>query len=212
MNNEEKPSKDQLDETKTNEEELTDEKILKKKQFIAEKFLEYFKQHGMVKTIVTDVARDLHISKKTIYKYFNGGKEECLYFFFNQLALVSINSLEPAKSSSKSSWEYLCTVIQHIFQVSISYVLDNPVEREQDYLIENQIVGEAFRNAYAPLVIGILDQGKQQQEFQITNLQLTYNFIYAILLETFAQIHKTGKKELIEDAIYAIKSLLKVDI
>ena len=52
---------------------------LQKKQEIADKFMEFFLRHGMVKTIVNDVSKELHMSKKTIYKYFNGVlKDKCI--------------------------------------------------------------------------------------------------------------------------------------
>ena len=51
-----------------------------KKDLIAETFLKFFLRHGMVQTIINDVAQELHMSKKTLYKYFPGGKEECLYY------------------------------------------------------------------------------------------------------------------------------------
>ena len=61
------------------------DRSFKKKQEIADKFMEFFLRHGMVKTIVNDVSKELHMSKKTIYKYFKGGKQECLYFIFSKV-------------------------------------------------------------------------------------------------------------------------------
>ncbi|MHA1919105.1 MAG: TetR/AcrR family transcriptional regulator, partial [Promethearchaeota archaeon] len=58
----------------------------KKKEEIADMFLKFFLKNGMVKTIVNDVAKELRMSKKTIYKYFKGGKQECLYFIFSKIA------------------------------------------------------------------------------------------------------------------------------
>ena len=59
-----------------------------KKEEIAKckNFMEYFLKFGMKKTIVDDVVKSLGMSKKTIYKYFKGGKEEALYFFYRKIA------------------------------------------------------------------------------------------------------------------------------
>ena len=94
-----------------------DSRVLRKKQEIAQIFLEYFYKHGMVNTIVSDVAKEMHMSKKTIYKYFSGGKEECLYFIFYQIATESRHSYQKALvPSTKPVWEKLSGLFTHIFE------------------------------------------------------------------------------------------------
>ncbi|TFH27942.1 MAG: TetR/AcrR family transcriptional regulator [Promethearchaeota archaeon] len=70
-----------------------DDNSEQKKLDIAAKFKECFFTYGMVDTIVTQVTQDMHISKKTFYKYFKGGKQECLYYIFANIAEESLSEL-----------------------------------------------------------------------------------------------------------------------
>ena len=73
-----------------------------KKKAIAAKFKEYFFNYGMVDTIISDVTQDMHISKKTFYKYFPGGKQECLYYIFFEIAKQSKKEIEQVITSSET--------------------------------------------------------------------------------------------------------------
>ena len=84
--------------------DLSDQNF-EKKQEIANKFMEFFLKHGMVKTIVNDVSKELHMSKKTIYKYFKGGKQDCLYFIFSNIGQQARIIIEKEIINLATSWE-----------------------------------------------------------------------------------------------------------
>ena len=90
---------------------------LQKKQEIADKFMEFFLRHGMVKTIVNDVSKELHMSKKTIYKYFKGGKQECLYFIFSKVGQQARLIVEKDIMKLPSSWEKMELLILREYSV-----------------------------------------------------------------------------------------------
>ena len=168
----------------------TPDENAEKKQIIAEKMLEYFLKHGMVKTIVNDVAKDLHMSKKTIYKYFHGGKSECLYFIYFNLAKKSCDLIQRQMESNSSPHQQIEHIIDNIFETAVPYVLGNAATKEEDYLVENQIVGQAFRDAYRPLIVHIIEEGKKLGDFSFDESELTFIAIYGIIFESMAKIHQ----------------------
>jgi AcrR family transcriptional regulator len=53
--------------------------LTQKKDEIAQVFMKIFQEYGMRKIIINDVAKELGMSKKTIYKYFTGGNPEAFF-------------------------------------------------------------------------------------------------------------------------------------
>ena len=179
-----------------------------KKQEIADKFMEFFLRHGMVKTIVNDVAKELHMSKKTIYKYFKGGKQECLYFIFSKVGQQAYKTIEKDIMNLPTSWEKIKYIIIKIFEISIPYVLGNVADKEEDYIAENIIGGKAFKDVFQDLFIKILNEGIEKNEFSIINVKQAFNFIYGGLLECMVMIHDEQSTCSVDSILMMIKKIL----
>ena len=180
----------------------------KKKEEIADKFMHFFLRHGMVKTIVSDVAKELHMSKKTIYKYFKGGKQECLYFIFSKIANQARENVYEDLRKLSTSLQKIEHMIRQIFKISVPYVLGNVADTEKDYLIENQIVGNAFKDTFQDIFIDILQEGINRNEFSIINVNQTFNFIYGIILESMISIHDDINVEIVDQVILTVRKIL----
>lgn len=124
-----------------------DAETRQKRDEIAEIFMRHFQTYGMKGTIISDVAKEMGISKKTLYRYFKGGKSEALYYFFHRIANLNISIIEP-EIRSLSPPKQLFFIIRQIIKQGKPYVLANVVKTEEEYSIENEIVGRAFRDAY----------------------------------------------------------------
>ncbi|MHA1510668.1 MAG: TetR/AcrR family transcriptional regulator [Promethearchaeota archaeon] len=184
------------------------ERNFKKKQEIADKFWEFFLRHGMVKTIVNDVSKELHMSKKTIYKYFKGGKQEVLYFIFSKVGQQTLIIMEKEISNLHTSWEKMEYIIHKIFEISVPYVLDNVADKEEDYVTENRIGGNAFKDVFQDLFIEILNEGINKNEFSINDAKQTFNFIYGILLESMIMIHDDPEVNVLDQVILTVKKIV----
>ena len=180
----------------------------KKKEEIADMFLKFFLKNGMVKTIVNDVAKELRMSKKTIYKYFKGGKQECLYFIFSKIAQQSRINLEEDIMKLPNCWKKIESLVSSIFDVSVPYVLGNAADKEEDYLLENRIVGNAFRDVFQDFFIKILNEGIAQNEFSDSNAEQTFNFIYGIILESMIMIHDDPNVNVLDSVLNTIRKIL----
>ena len=181
---------------------------LKKKEEIADKFMEFFLKHGMVKTIINDVSKELHMSKKTIYKYFKGGKQECLYFIFSKVGQQARLIVEKDILELSTSWEKIELLIHKIFEISIPYILNNVADKEEDYVTENRICGNAFKDVFQDLFIEILNEGINENEFSISDAKQTFNFIFGILLESMIMIHDDPSINLIDSVLLTIKKII----
>ncbi len=178
------------------------------KEQISLTFLRHFQEYGMRRTIVADVAKELGISKKTIYKYFSGGKSDALYYFFNQIAQKYVSRIED-EILTLSPKEKLNYIIRQIFAQGRPFILANVAETEEDYNIENQIVGRAFKDAYQDLFRDILQEGIKKGFYSDSlNLDLYITFIYGIILEAMKIVYINLDYDIEKDVIEAVHKLL----
>jgi AcrR family transcriptional regulator len=179
-----------------------------KKEEIANAFMEYFLKFGMKKTIVDDVVKSLGMSKKTIYKYFKGGKEEALYFFYSKIANAHVIQLENEIISISLIKEKLRHVIRQIYGISRPHVEAN-VADEDDYVIEAEIVGSAFKSAYQDIIKKLIIAGIESKDFKTADLELTIQLIYGMILESMRLVHQNHSREVEDDVIDAIMKILQ---
>lgn len=161
----------------------------------------------MRNTIVSDVASELHISKKTIYKYFKGGKEDALYYFFHKIAEVYKDEVENKLDNRDNYREKVAVLIREIIKQGKPYVQQNVADTD-DYMVENQIVGQAFRDVYEDLLKNLIIGGIDSGEFEATNTRLMITFIYGMLLESMKIIHENPAVDIERDLIAAVLKLL----
>ncbi|TFG19926.1 MAG: TetR/AcrR family transcriptional regulator [Promethearchaeota archaeon] len=179
-----------------------------KKEEIANAFMEYFLKYGMKKTIIDDVVRSLGMSKKTIYKYFKGGKEEALYFFYRKIADAHVLQLESEIKSIPSVQDKLKVVLQQIYGISRPHVEAN-VADEDDYAIEAEIVGSAFKEAYQEILKNTIIEGIQSRVFQSVDVELTIHLIRGIILESLRLVHQNHSRQVEDASIDAIMKILQ---
>ncbi|MHA1675463.1 MAG: TetR/AcrR family transcriptional regulator [Promethearchaeota archaeon] len=184
-----------------------------KKRAIAAKFKECFFEYGMVDTIITQVTQDMHISKKTFYKYFKGGKQECLYYIFVNIAEESLSELTSQINADSSFQNQFHSVLERMFTIVVPFVEGNKAQTEADYLLENQIVGEAFSKIFEPAIKNLLKQGKLAGEFEFRDLDLMYRAITALIKKSTVLIHQDlslpdRRHEIEEETIRLIMKIL----
>ncbi len=178
-----------------------------KKEEIAKEFMNYFLQYGMKNTIVNDVVKSLGMSKKTIYKYFKGGKEEALYFIFRKIADLHVENLENELNSIPTASQKLGYVIKQIYGISRPHIEAN-VADAADYVVENEIVGSAFNDTFQNLVKKLLIAGMESKEFKNMDVELTIHLIYGMILESMKLIHQDHDRNVEDDVIEAIMKIL----
>jgi AcrR family transcriptional regulator len=181
-----------------------------KKELIANTFMKHFKAEGMKHTIVGDVANELKISKKTIYKYFSGGKVDALYYFFRRIAIDFTKNLR-FPDNITDPLERIIYIVKMIIEITKPYVIDN-VADDSGFIVEIHIVGRAFRESIIPILQKIIEDGVGMGKFKLNmNIEILMSFIYGIIIESVPHIREDPEIKITRDIIKAITLLLNAE-
>ena len=150
------------------------------KDEIAAKFMELAFRHGYRRTAVEDVARELHISKKTIYEHF-AGKQDLLRY-----------ALELGARQQRARVESLLTeptalgLVQQVIGIALAdtrrFYESQPHEEMSEPTAQiNELV-------FAPMVRDLLVQGVESGEFDVPDPDATAAFVVAMGTEAVRMI------------------------
>ena len=76
-------------------------------------------------------------------------------------------------------------------------------------MIENQIVGDAFRDVFQDPLRRIIQEGMDRGAFQVEDIDITLRFLYGIITESMILIHQDPEKNLLKETIQGILKILK---
>jgi AcrR family transcriptional regulator len=152
------------------DDQVTKEKIL---EIARQKFF----QDGFVKTSIDEIAREYHISKKTIYKHFKS-KDDLLTGVVKDFTGRVTNSIIEIMKSKKNSIEKLIDVLNlmqnSIRQFSLRYIDD--IQKHKPKLW-NYI--EKFRKEnLEKIVYQTIEEGKKEGLFSDVNPDIVFRIFY----------------------------------
>lgn len=152
------------------DDQVTKEKIL---EIARQKFF----QDGFVKTSIDEIAREYHISKKTIYKHFKS-KDDLLTGVVKDFTGRVTNSIIEIMKSKKNSIEKLIDVLDliqnSIRQFSLRYIDD--IQKHKPKLW-NYI--EKFRKEnLEKIVYQTIEEGKKEGLFNNVNPDIVFRIFY----------------------------------
>jgi len=153
-----------------NDDQVTKEKIL---EIARQKFF----QDGFVKTSIDEIAREYHISKKTIYKHFKS-KDDLLTGVVKDFTGRVTNTIIEIMKSKKNSIEKLIDVLDliqnSIRQFSLRYIDD--IQKHKPKLW-NYI--EKFRKEnLEKIVYQTIEEGKKEGLFNDVNPDIVFRIFY----------------------------------
>ena len=151
------------------------------KENIADSFEKHFKHFGYKKTSVDEVAKELKMSKKTIYRFFSS-KERIYYFLVSRVAKKYAGSMGKKISRYNSSEEKIINLVNLIFEETRKWLKQGNDAFE--FKFKYEIAELAFKEAYNKLFIKILSEGMESGEFQKQDINLTIGIINGIFSET----------------------------
>jgi len=145
---------------------------------IAASFRTQLECYGYRKTSVEDVARDLRISKKTIYVHFES-KEEMFRHVVRQMAEEEKTRIAAELADRGTCWEKIEGLVGVIFRVTREWWREN---RESE-IVERYEIGErVFLDAYSELIAEWVGAGVERGEFDTDSPEMTVAFIGGIIL------------------------------
>jgi AcrR family transcriptional regulator len=175
------------------------------KDMIADTFKKHFSHFGYKKTTVDDIARELQISKKTIYQHFST-KEEIFYYVISRVARGIRNRMEKKLDGLATYEEKISQLVHMIFSEAKKWVRENDAF---EFKYKYEISELAFKDAFNELVEKLIQEGIGSDEFSPVHVDVTVRFINGIISESMRLISANPKLEVEDEVISAILKLLK---
>ena len=153
------------------------------KDEIAAKFMELAFRYGYRRTAVEDVARELHISKKTIYEHFSSKSDLMRY------------ALELSARGQRARVESMLTAptalgrVQQVIGVALGDVRAFYESRPNEEMAEPPALQAQVNSlVFAPMVRDVLVQGVEAGEFTVADPDAIAAFIVAMGMEAVHMI------------------------
>lgn len=172
---------------------------------IAGNFEQHFLHFGFKKTTVDEVAAEMGMSKKTIYKHFNS-KEDIYYFIVSRLAQGRKLLIEKKLIGIDSAMERLETMIR-INLYEFRKIMQTKDKAIQDRY-QGDIASKAFREAFYEMLSDIVNEGVKKEEFSICEQAITIRYIQALISETVNTIREDIDSNADDILICTLKKIL----
>jgi AcrR family transcriptional regulator len=177
------------------------------KDEIAERFWRHVEHYGFAKTSVGEVARELGISKTTVYQYFSS-KDEILRFVIESGAKGEAERMEREFAAIPTYWGRIEKLVREDVLQQTRDWLDRYQQTEARHQFE--LGGRIARQMYDSLVRGWVAKGAEAREFNLIagDAALTARFIGAVVLDATEQIREDRDRDIDEAVIEAVRKLL----
>lgn len=178
------------------------------KDEIAERFWRHVEHYGFAKTSVGDVARELGISKTTIYQYFKS-KDDILHYVIQSAAKREAEQVE-------LEYAELATYRQRIERLARDKVLQSTrdwLERYQETEARHQfeLGARVFGQVYDTLLQRWVAAGAAAGEFRLIDgdVVLTARFVGSILQFAIRQTRVDRTRQIDDAVVEAVHRLLR---
>jgi AcrR family transcriptional regulator len=175
-----------------------------RESIILNKFEKLFNEIGYKSTTVERVAKELNMSKKTIYKYVNS-KDHAYQIIIENYALKEITKIQQDIKPIKKQIDKLEYMHKLCFKNVYAAIQDN---NNFAFHLPNKINIDSFQKAYKQTVIDILEYGNKIGEFNIDNINLCQDYIELIVSHTVQNLNKYESIDIEKLSFMNIKKLL----
>ena len=173
------------------------------KDEIALSFMALAVHYGFRRAAVEDVARQLKISKKTIYEYFPS-KEALLEYALELAALEQRRRVESLLTETTALGRSLEVTRIALSDARAGFAKNPGVELVEPPEIQTRVNDRV----YGPMVRDLLNEGVAAGEFQIADVEMASRFVQAIGMEAVRQIHDDPGSHPEEATVEAMRRLI----
>jgi len=153
------------------------------KDEIAARFMELAFHFGYRRTAVEDVARELHISKKTVYEHFSS-KDDLMRY-----ALELTARRQRARVESMLTEPTALGRVQQVIGIALADVRAFYESRPSAEMAEPPAIQAQVNDlVFAPMVRDVLVQGVETNEFTVQEPDVTAAFVVAMGMEAVRMI------------------------
>jgi len=149
------------------------------KEQIAETFERHVARFGYAKTTLDEVARELHISKKTIYVHFDG-KREIYEFIVQRQANQERLRMKAFVSQLPGNRERVEALTKFIISSARAHIAETT---EDEWMQEYEVAADAFKKAHGDLLRELVSDGMEAGEFAPGDPGLVEKMIAAMVVE-----------------------------
>lgn len=155
------------------------------KEQIAETFERHVARFGYAKTTLDDVARELHISKKTIYVHFDGKRDIYGYIVERQAAAeqAKLRAMVAMLPNNRARAEAL---LKFVIGQARAHIAETS---EAEWLQEYEIAADAFAKANGDLLREIVSEGIATGEFATGDPDFAQRMIEAMVLKYVVMVN-----------------------
>jgi len=178
-----------------------------RKILIADNFEHLFNELGYKKTTVEGVAKNLGMSKKTIYKYFKS-KEDAFKFLVDRFAQREVEELRIKISHFENQWKKLEAINSLCFS-RVKQAISKGVKDEFSFFFPSKISVIAFQSAYQEMVKEILIIGINKGIFNVPDLNVYIVFIESIIANGIDQLKNNINIDIEKITYNAVVKILK---
>lgn len=152
---------------------------MSQKEQIAETFERFVARLGYAKTTLDDVARELHISKKTIYVHFDG-KRDIYASIVARQAKAEQARLRAMVAELPNHRARVEALLKFVVGSARAHIAETS---EAEWLHEYEIAADAFAKANGDLLREIVSEGIEAGEFADGDADLVRAMIEAMVLK-----------------------------
>jgi AcrR family transcriptional regulator len=145
------------------------------KERIAEVFGKHVERFGYAKTTLDEVARELRISKKTIYVHFDGKQDIYAHIVAGEAAREQAR-MRAAVASQPTYAARLEMLMRFVLGSARAHINETS---ESEWLQEYEVAADAFRKAHGDLMRELVSAGMEAGEFRGGDPELVEKMVAA---------------------------------
>ncbi len=177
------------------------------KDEIAQLFLRHVEHYGLAKTSVEEVARELGISKTTVYQNFSS-KDEILQYVVQDAAQHEADQVEREYAGLPTYWDRFERLVRERVLQSTRDWLDRYQATEARHQFEFGV--RVYGQVYDTLVQRWAAEGAEAGEFHLIgrDVVLTARFIGSVLQFAIARTRADRDRDIDDAVVEAVRKLL----
>ncbi|MDF1542842.1 MAG: TetR/AcrR family transcriptional regulator [Anaerosomatales bacterium] len=148
------------------------------REHIADSFERHLEQYGFRKTSVEDIAKDLHISKKTIYVHYES-KDDIFKSVIERRAAADKQRIAAELAGRASYSAKVEGLIRIVFDFTRDWWRRN---RDSEFVQRYQVAEQAFLDAYTDLIRDYVHAGVVNGEFTARDDETTVRLVSGLIL------------------------------
>jgi len=152
---------------------------------IAETFERHVNSRGYAGTTLDEVARELKISKKTIYTHFEGKRDIYGHIVARQAQREKMRLAASVASLPTFSGK-LEAFVRSVLAMGREHIVKTS---EDEWLSEYEIAADAFRKAQGDLLRELVQGGMDVEEFRAGDASLVEKMVVAMVVEYLVMVN-----------------------